>query len=192
MKLAHGSLVILLHAGLAFANQAATPPSPVLSAPVASVSVGQVPPALELSDKRGGLVKGNLPWNSTELQQGAKVSILFYVAPSQKDLNEAISDALKEAKFPEEKFQSIAVVNMAASSWPNFMIESKLKASQEEFPRTRYIKDKEKVFVKEWQLEDDSSNVVLFDRKGVVLFVVKGKATPQQVTELLTLIRTHL
>lgn len=190
MKLVLGSLLFLCHAHLAIADVLPTTAALPAVVAVGELAVGQVPSEIQLSDKTGGLVEGNGPWSSTSMR--GKVSVLFYVAPAHKDLNQHVSTALKEAKFAEEKFQSYAVVNMAASSWPNFMIESKLKASQKEFPRTKYVKDKEKVLVTQWKLQDDSNNVVAFDKNGTILFLVKGKVEPEQVSQLLELVRSHL
>jgi YtfJ family uncharacterized protein len=190
MKLVLGSLAALLYVHLVATEVKATPSTPVSATSGRELIEGQLPPEIVLSEKKGGLVDGDTPWSSMSLQ--GKVSVLFYVAPAHKDMNEAVSTALREAQFPREKFQSYAIVNMAASSWPNFVIESKLKTSQKEFPRTQYVKDKEKVLVSQWKLLDDSSNVVVFDKTGSVLFLVKGKATPDQISHLIQLVRSHL
>lgn len=190
MKLVLGSLLFLCHAHLAIADVSPSTTTVPAAIAVGELAVGQVPSEIQLSDKTGGLVEGNGPWSSISMH--GKVAVLFYVAPEHKDLNQHVSKALKEAHFAEEKFQSYAVVNMAASSWPNFMIESKLKASQKEFPRTQYVKDKERILVNQWKLQDDSNNVVAFDKNGTVLFLVKGKVTSEQVAQLLELVRSHL
>ena len=191
MKIVFGFVAIFFHVCLAVAETSvANSTSPIPAISTQEAILGQVPPEIVLSDKKGGFVQGDAPWNSATLK--GKVSVLFYVAPAQKELNAHVSAALREAQFPAAQFQSYAVVNMAASSWPNFMIESKLKASQEEFPRTLYVKDKEKVLVSQWKLEDHANNVVAFDKTGTVIFLVKGKVPPEQVKELIALIRSHL
>jgi YtfJ family uncharacterized protein len=158
---------------------------------VFSLPLGQVPQNIDLSGTRGGLVKGDGAWSSQAALQG-KVSVVFYVAPAEKDTNSAASAALKEAGFSEEQFQSYAIVNMAASNWPNFIIAQKLKSSQEEFPRTIYVKDAQSVLVKEWQLRDKASDIVAFDRTGKVIFHVDGKLTDDQVHQLLAAVRGAL
>ena len=177
MKRIFGSLALFFHAHLAIS--------------ASELTLGQPASEVRLSDKTGGYVEGNTPWVSTLALQG-KVSVLFYVAPAHKDMNQHVSAALKAAQFPEDKFQSYAVVNMAASAWPNFMIEGKLTDSQKEFPRTKYVKDKTRALVTAWNLQDDSSNVVVFNKEGAVIFLMKGKATSEQATQLVELVRKSL
>jgi uncharacterized protein len=83
----------------------------------ADAEVGQVPPRVELKDNLGGRLDGK-PWSSDELK--GKVHVLFYADPDEKDTNEDASEALKKEKFPAEKYQSVAIINMAATFMPNF------------------------------------------------------------------------
>jgi YtfJ family uncharacterized protein len=155
----------------------------------AALTVGSIAPQISLDGKEGGKVKGGA-WSSDELK--GKVHVLFYVAPAEKDLNKPTTDAIKKEEFSREAFASVAIVNMAASSWPDFVIARKLEDSQKEFPNTLYIKDVKKKLVKEWGLKDDSSHVVAFDKDGKVFYSVGGKLTAEQTTELVGLIRKNV
>jgi len=155
----------------------------------AGAELGQVPPNVELKDKLGGRLDGT-PWISEEMK--GKVHVLFYVDPDEKDTNNDTSEALDKEKFPREKFQSVAVINMAATFMPNFLISSSLKEKQEKYPRTIYVRDYKKVLVKEWKLADDSSDVLALDRQGRVIFKKDGKLTPEEIQKLLKVIREHL
>ena len=68
----------------------------------------------------------------------------------------------------------------------------RLESKQEEYPRTVYVRDNQKVLVEEWGLADDSSDIVLFDRDGTVLFSVDGQLSEVQIQELLGLIRKRM
>lgn len=155
----------------------------------AGAELGQVPPNVELKDKLGGRLDGT-PWSSEEMK--GKVHVLFYVDPDEKDTNNDTSEALDKEKFPKEKFQSVAIINMAATFMPNFLISSSLKEKQEKYPRTIYVRDYKKVLVKEWKLADDSSDVLAFDRQGRVIFKKDGKLTPEEIQKLLKVIKEHL
>jgi predicted transcriptional regulator len=72
------------------------------------------------------------------------------------------------------------------------MINSQLKKKQEQFPRTTYVKDIKKTLVKEWELKDDSVNVVIFGRDGKPLFVKRGLMSAGEINDLMTLIRANL
>jgi YtfJ family uncharacterized protein len=155
----------------------------------AGAELGQVPPKVELKDKLGGRLDGT-PWSSEELK--GKVHVLFYVDPDEKDTNNDTSEALDKEKFPKEKFQSVAIINMAATFMPNFLISSSLKEKQEKYPRTIYVRDYKKVLVKEWGLGDDSSDVLAFDKQGKVIFRKDGKLTPEEIQKLLKVIKENL
>lgn len=155
----------------------------------AGAEPGQVPPKVELKDKLGGRLDGT-PWSSEEMK--GKVHVLFYVDPDEKDTNNDTSEALEREKFPSEKFQSVAVINMAATFMPNFLISSSLKEKQEKYPRTIYVRDYKKVLVKAWVLSDDSSDILAFDKQGKVIFRKDGKLTPEEIQQLLKVIKANL
>ena len=81
---------------------------------------------------------------------------------------------------------------MAAAWYPNSLINSNIEAKQAKFPRTTYVKDQKKSLVKEWELQDDSVNLVVFGKDGKILFVKKGPMTTAEITSLLSLIATNL
>jgi hypothetical protein len=155
----------------------------------AGAEMGQVPSKVELKDNLGGRLDGK-SWSSDELK--GKIHVLFYVDPDEKDTNNETSEALDKEKFPAEKFQSVAVINMAATFMPNFLISSSLKEKQEKYPRTLYLRDYKKVIVQEWKLADDSSDVVAFDRSGKVIFRKDGKLTPEEINKLVKAIKDNL
>lgn len=156
---------------------------------VFALHVGELPKPISLEGENGALVTGEI-FSSDMIKD--KVYVLFYVDPDEKELNEHVSAALKAEQFNRETYGSIAIINMAATWLPNFAIASKLKKKQEEFPDTIYAKDLKSVLVKEWNLEDDSSNVLLFDKAGYLLFIKKGKLSDEDVTTLISLIKSHI
>jgi hypothetical protein len=154
-----------------------------------AIELGEIPPKVELKEKLGGRLDGT-PWSSAELQ--GKVYVLFYVDPDEKDTNNEASDALDREKFPSEKFQSVGIINMAATWLPNFAISSALKDKQKRYPKTIYVRDYKKVLVDAWKVADDSSNVLAFDKKGKLIFRKDGKLTAEEIQTLLKVIRDHL
>ena len=155
----------------------------------AKIKVGEKPPVISLKEPEGALVKGG-PWDSKSLK--GKVHILFYVDPDEKDLNESLEAELKKNEFPEDKFASVAVINMKATWLPNSLIAMNLNSKQKEYPRTIYIKDFKKVFVDKWGLTDDSYHVVMLDKEGIVRFSQAGTLKPDQVKAFIALIQEYL
>jgi YtfJ family uncharacterized protein len=154
-----------------------------------AVEMGQVPPKVELKEKLGGRLDGTA-WSSEEMK--AKVHVLFYVDPDEKDTNNDASEALDKQKFPSEKFQSVAIINMAATWLPNFAISSSLKEKQERYPRTIYVRDYKKVIVNAWKIADDSSDVLAFDKEGKLIFRKDGKLTHEEIQTLIKVIKDNL
>ena len=156
---------------------------------VLALEIGEVPPKVELKEKAGGRLDGR-PWSSEELS--GKVSVLFYVDPDEKDTNNPVSEALDKEKFPQDKFQSYAIINMAATWLPNVAINSALKDKQAQYPRTIYVRDMKKALVQAWKIADDSSNVLAFDKKGKMIFRKDGKLTNEEIQKLIKAIRDNL
>jgi len=156
-----------------------------------AITVGETPKAIEVSGDNGGLVADGSAWKSSTVKD--KVYVMFYVDPDEKDVNEHFSNALKAKKYREKgDFGSIAIINLAATWKPNFVIEKILNSKQEEFPDTIYVKDKNSVLVKEWDVADDASNILIFDKKGKLLFYKSGKMEDADMQKAFALIEANL
>jgi YtfJ family uncharacterized protein len=155
----------------------------------AGVSLNDIPEKVVLTKDIGSRIDGTA-WSSEELK--GKVSVLFYVDPDFKDLNNDASEALKSKGYPRDKFQSYAVINMAATWLPNFVINSSLKEKQERYPTTIYVRDFKKILVQKWGLSDDNSVVLAFDKDGRVVFRKDGKLGPAEIEALTTTIEQNL
>jgi len=154
-----------------------------------AIEVGEIPPKIELKEKLGGRLDGK-PWSSEELR--GKVHVLFYVDPDEKDTNNDASEALDREKFSGDRFQSVGIINMAATWLPNFAISSALKDKQKRYPTTIYVRDYKKVLVSAWEIADDSSDVLAFDKNGRLIFRKDGKLTAEEIQRLIRVIRDHL
>lgn len=147
-------------------------------------------PALTLSGKDGGRLDGK-DWSTAEIK--GKVTSLFYVDPDEADMNKAATEALNTESFDNDKFQSIAIVNMAAAPWkPNAVIEYMLKGKQKKFPRALFLKDFNKVLMNKWQLKDHSSNVLIFNKNEELIFKVMGKLSADHIIEMISIIKKNL
>ncbi len=165
--------------------------STLMAMSLSALSVGEVPKAVTISGDNGGLVKGEgESWNSQSIKE--KVYVMFYVDPDEKDTNNHFSAALKAKKYDRANYGSLAIINLAATWKPNFAIESILKDKQIEFPDTIYVKDKSSVLVKEWEVADDASNIIIFAKNGKVLFHKDGALSEADMNEAFKLIEDNL
>ena len=154
-----------------------------------AIELGKMPSSVSIDGKNGGKVDGT-PWSSKMLK--GKVYIVFYVDPDKKDLNEDLSNALKKRHFSRKKYGSVAIINLAATWMPNALIESKLKTKQKKFPDTIYVKDKKKVLVSKWNLADDNSDILIFNKKGKLIYKKFGKLSAEEISSVLALIEKNL
>jgi predicted transcriptional regulator len=154
-----------------------------------ALNIGEVPSQVVISDKNGGYLDGTA-WNSSMLKN--KLYVVFYVDPDERDTNSAFIKALKDKNYDLNYFGSVAIINLAATWLPNVVLEAKLKDKQKKFPNTIYVKDKSKVLVKEWNLQDDSSNVLVFNKSGELIYSYAGKLSSSEITKVISLIDRNL
>ena len=154
-----------------------------------TLPVGPTPELLTLSGKDGGRVDGT-DWSSAELVD--KVWVLVYADPDESDLNDAATEALKAKDYPDEFYNSVAIINMSATWKPNFLINTILKGKQKKYPNTVYVRDMKKALVAKWGLADDSNDIVVFGPNGNVLFAQDGQLGPEAIAEMLTIIDSEI
>ena len=156
------------------------------AAALLAVEVGRPLPQLTLSGKEGGRVDGK-PFDSDTLK--GKTTVIFYVDPDKKGLNEAFTDALHAQHFDRSRYQSVAVVNMAATWMPDFAIASALKSKQRKFPDTIYVMDRRKKGVEVWGMSDDDANFAVLSKEGEVLYFRAGKIPEEEYETIFSIIR---
>ncbi len=154
-----------------------------------TLPIGKAPVKITLSENDGGRIDGSA-WSSSELKN--KVWVLVYADPDESDLNDAATEALKAKDYSPDVYQSVAVVNMAATWKPNFAINMILKGKQKKYPSTVYVRDMNKMLVEKWGLADDSNDIVVFDPAGNVIFSQDGQLGPEAIEEMLSLIDAEI
>jgi len=158
---------------------------------LSAISVGEVPKNITLEGENGGNVADNSQWDSSSIKNN--VYVVFYVDPDEKDTNEHFSQALKKKDYRKiGDFGSMAIINLAATWKPNFIIEKILQGKQEEFPNTIYVKDKNSIVVTEWKVADNASDILIFDKKGKLLFYKSGKMSDEDMSEAFKLIKENI
>jgi len=158
---------------------------------LSALTVGEIPKTAIIKGDNGGYVSDGSAWSSTMLKD--KVYVVFYVDPDEKDTNTHFSDALKAKEYRKKgAYGSVAIVNLAATWKPNFIIEKLLKSKQEEFPQTIYVKDKHSVLVNEWDLADNASDILIFDKDGTLLFYKAGAMDEEDMQNAFEIIEAHI
>ena len=146
-------------------------------------------PKILLSADEGGTLE-KLAWDSSSLKD--KVHVVFYVDPDEKSTNNEASEALKKENFDRQYYGSVAVINMAASWLPNWALDNALQEKQANYPDTLYIKDMNKKLVQAWDIKDDSSNIYVIDKEGIVRFKHEGKLDETAISLLIKTIKAYM
>ena len=146
--------------------------------------------ALEVGEVVKPITLESAKWSSDSLQ--GRVSIIFYVDPDEKGANAKFSNIIEEQKFDKKSFVKVAIINLAASWKPDFVIEKLLVLKQKELSDNIYLKDKNSFFVKEWDLKDDASNVIILSKEGRVLFSKSGVMSEEEIQKALEIVKEAL
>jgi len=161
-----------------------------LSVNLFALNIGEVPKNITINGENGGLASDGSAWHSATIKD--KVYVLFYVDPDEKDLNSHFSDILKAKKYNRANYGTIAIVNLAATWKPNFIIEKLLKSKQKEFPDTTYVKDKNSTLVNKWGVADNNSDIIIFSKNEKVIFYKAGKMSDVDIKKALNIIENNL
>jgi hypothetical protein len=157
---------------------------------VNALEVGKTVKPVILEGASGGLAKDGAKWSSDSLQ--GRVSVIFYVDPDEKDANVKFSKLVEKQQFDKKSFIKVAIINLAATWKPNFVIEKLLASKQKELPDNIYLKDKDSFFVKEWDLKDNASDVVILSKDGKVLFSKSGAMNEDEIQKALDIVQQAL
>ncbi|HYX35958.1 MAG TPA: YtfJ family protein [Oligoflexus sp.] len=164
--------------------------APLSSFAAFKLEPGRSLPPLTISGEHGGNVKNGGAWDSQSMN--GTLNFLVYVDPDDSELNDALVNRLHDEKFPEAFFQSVAIINMAATWKPNAIIMSVLRGKQEKFPRTTYVFDKDRYAAQNWNLTPEGYHVLLVDRDGSILYEKAGKLDKGEIDKFVDLIKVKI
>lgn len=132
-------------------------------------------------------------WNSTEL--AGKVRVVQYIAgrTSAKNKNSMLITAVKEAHFPEDRFQPTTIVNTDdAIPGSGFFVRGKIEKNKKHYPWAQFIVDSDGGGRKTWQLSEESSTILVLDKAGRIRWAKDGALSPAEVTDVISLVQQLL
>ncbi|MCI1900083.1 MAG: YtfJ family protein [Enterobacter sp.] len=168
-----------------------------LMASAHSIEKGQRVPAVGIAD-RGELLLDNdkfsyKPWNSAQLP--GKVRVVLHLAgrSSAKEKNAGVIEAIKAAKLPHDRYQTTTIVNTDdAIPGSGMFVRSSLESNKKLYPWSQIIVDSNGVTRNAWQLEEESSAVIVLDKEGRVQWVKDGGLTQEEVQQVVALLHKLL
>ncbi len=158
---------------------------------------GQRVVPIDISE-RGELVLDNgeisyKHWNSSQLE--GKVRIVQYIAgrTSAKKKNSMLIKAIKAANLPNDRFQPTTIVNTDdAIPGSGFFVRGKIEKNKRRYPWAQFIIDSQGLGRKAWQLDEESSTIVVLDKDGRIQWAKDGGLTPEEVSQAIALLHNLL
>lgn len=145
-------------------------------------------------DERGELLLNNSDfsyrrWSSSEL--AGKVRVIQYIAgrKSAKKKNSLLINAVKDANFPEDRFQPTTIVNTDdAIPGSGFFVSGKIEKNKKNYPWAQFIVDSNGLARKAWDLPEESSTIIVLDKNAKVQWAKDGALTPEEVSYVIGLL----
>ncbi|WP_017346962.1 YtfJ family protein [Pantoea sp. A4] len=157
--------------------------------------MGAPVPAVAIADRGELLLHQDTfsyrPWDSSQL--AGKVRVIQYIAgrTSAKKKNSLLITAVKEADFPTDRFQPTTIVNTDdAIPGTGFFVRGKIEKNKKHYPWAQFIIDSQGAGRIAWSLPEESSTIIVLDRKGDVQWAKDGALSPEEVTGVITLLHT--
>jgi YtfJ family uncharacterized protein len=145
------------------------------AAQAANITVGAPLPDLAISDKGEIVRQGDKyewkAWDTAMLP--GKVQVVQYLAArlTASKINEPFTDALREAKLPNDKHESTTLINADDATWgTSGFIDGELKSNKKKYPHARMIQDAKGEGLKAWGLKKEGSAIAILDKTGKVIF----------------------
>lgn len=136
---------------------------------------------------------GYQPWQSSMLT--GKVFLIQHIAgrSSAKALNAPMIEAIKQAKLPHDKYQTVTIINSDDAIWgTSAFVKSSAEESKQAFPWSSIVLDTKGMARNAWGLAQESSAIALLDKQGKVLFAKDGQLAPTDIDKVMGLIKAHL
>ncbi|QCR34924.1 YtfJ family protein [Nissabacter sp. SGAir0207] len=156
-------------------------------------TIQQPVPAVYVSDLGELLLEKDVfnyqRWSSSQLP--GKVRVIQHIAgrTAARELNEPLIDAIKAANLPTERYQTTTIVNVSDTMFgTKAFVRLSIREGKKKYPWSQVIVDRQGVVLKAWELQEQSSAIVVLDRHGKVRFAQEGAlsmAATQQVMNLL-------
>nr|WP_158161958.1 YtfJ family protein [Vibrio mimicus] len=162
-----------------------------------NLTLGEAVPAVGV-DKYGEIVLQDKnvnyqKWNSADMVGKVRVIQAIAGRSSSKELNAPLMAAITAAKLPAESYQTTTIINQDDAIWgTGSFVKSSAQDSKKEFPWSSMVLDESGVVAKAWQLQTESSTIIVQDKQGKVLFVKEGALSDADIQTVLGLIQKNL
>lgn len=112
---------------------------------------------------------------------------------SAKEKNATLIEAIKSAKLPHDRYQTTTIVNTDdAIPGSGMFVRSSIESNKQLYPSSQFIVDSNGVVRKAWQLNEESSAIVVLDKDGRVQWAKDGALSQEEVQQVVVLLHKLL
>ncbi|HAS62183.1 MAG TPA: YtfJ family protein [Vibrio sp.] len=170
--------------------------SPMLAA-AHNLTVGQPTPSVDVASYGEILIKDNdtvyQAWSSNAMLGKVRVIQAIAGRSSSKEMNAPLMAAITASQFPSDSYQTTTIINQDDSIWgTGSFVKSSAQDSKTEFPWSSMVLDEDGLVASAWNLQAESSAIVVQDKQGKVLFAKEGALSDNEVKQVLVLITQNL
>ena len=162
-----------------------------------NLTVGETLPNVDIANHGEILVQGNdtiyQAWNNDAMLGKVRVVQAIAGRSNAKAMNAPLMTAITAAQFPSESYQTTTIINQDDSMWgTGSFVKSSAQESKIEFPWSSMVLDEEGVAASQWDLQAESSTIIVQDKQGKILFVEEGVLSDNDIQQVLELITQNL
>ncbi|AUI85200.1 hypothetical protein BS333_01675 [Vibrio azureus] len=133
------------------------------------------------------------PWKTQNMLGKVRVIQAIAGRSSAKEMNAPLMTAITASKFPEKAYQTTTIINQDDAIWgTGSFVKSSAQDSKIEFPWSSMVLDENGIVANKWALKEESSAIIVQDKQGNTLFIKEGALTPEEVTQVLALIKENI
>lgn len=162
-----------------------------------TIQVGETIPTATVADKGEITLNGEdiayQNWSSSQLPGKVRVIQAIAGRSSAKEMNAELMQAITAAEFPADKYQTTTIINQDDAIWgTGSFVKSSAEDSKREFSWSSMVLDAEGKIRATWELQEESSAIIVLDKESRVLFVKEGKLNSTEVEQALGLVNSNL
>ncbi|MEF1298100.1 YtfJ family protein, partial [Vibrio parahaemolyticus] len=133
------------------------------------------------------------PWATQQMLGKVRVIQAIAGRSKAKEMNAPLMSAITAAHFPEDQYQTTTVINQEDAIWgTGTFVKSSAEDSKKTFSWSSMVLDKNGVLATTWDLQQESSAIIVQNKQGEILFVKEGALTQDEVTHVIELIKQNI
>ncbi|MBA5764541.1 YtfJ family protein [Vibrio sp. 404] len=162
-----------------------------------NLTVGQPAPSVDVASHGEIVVKDNdtvyQAWSSNDMLGKVRVVQAIAGRSSSKEMNAPLMAAITASQFPSDSYQTTTIINQDDAIWgTGSFVKSSAQDSKIDFPWSSMVLDEDGAVASAWDLQTESSAIIVQDKQGKVLFVKEGSLSESDVKQVLELIAKNL